>query len=231
MVRPTLLSRSCVDRRDGSGTQSFLLKQWPVTSIESVTVSGAVLPAATTDINQGWRCNLWDGTGPGSPTTVELGGGYSFTQGSMNVEVAYTAGYPILLEPHVIPATPFLVVVDGPKGPWAGNLAVTTAAGDPMTLVTGTPTTGQYALGTLAGTYQFAAADTLDSVLISYSYTPWDINLVATEWVAERYSYKDRIGQRSKSLGGQETISWDLDGIPAYVRDAIRPYVSVIQLL
>ena len=74
-------------------------------------------------------------------------------------------------ESHAIPATPYQVTPTPPgSGTYATDLGVAYAAtGAPLTKVTGTPTTGQYAVA--AGVYTFAAADTGLSVLISYTYT------------------------------------------------------------
>ena len=41
---------------------------------------------------------------------------------------------------------------------------------------------------------------------------PQDLAQAATELAAERFRAAERIGLRSKSLGGQETIAYDLSG-------------------
>lgn len=154
----------------------------------------------------------------------------------MNIVVTYTAGYLVPLEPQTIPApispaTVSIVAVDQTQGPWSADNGVVGADGTIFELVKGTPGPGQYAIGTIAGTYIFDGTDQGTDILVSYSYTPRDISQAATEWVAERFSYKNRIGQRHKSLGGQETITYDLSGIPDYIAVALQPYRSVIQIL
>ena len=73
----------------------------------------------------------------------------------------------------VVPATPFQITPTVPSsGIWNSDLGVINAATNlPLTLVTGTPSAGQYAVA--AGVYTFASADHVSgiSVIISFSYT------------------------------------------------------------
>jgi hypothetical protein len=69
-----------------------------------------------------------------------------------------------------IPATPFTITPTIPgAGTWASDLGVKNSNGVPMTRVASAPTTGQYAVA--AGAYTFAAADTGQTVYISYQYS------------------------------------------------------------
>lgn len=71
-----------------------------------------------------------------------------------------------------IPATPgpYTITPTVPEsGTWAADLGVDDANGQPMTRVTGTPATGQYAVS--AGTYTFAAADQGQKVFITFRYS------------------------------------------------------------
>ena len=73
-------------------------------------------------------------------------------------------------ETSAIPASPYKITVAN-TATFVADLGVRyTLTGLPLTLTTGVPTTGQYSV-TSAGVYTFAAADTLLSVGISYSYT------------------------------------------------------------
>ena len=53
-------------------------------------------------------------------------------------------------------------------------------------------------------------ADAGQSVSISYGYVPQDIAQAALELAAERFRAAERIGLTSKSMGGQETIAYDM---------------------
>ena len=69
-----------------------------------------------------------------------------------------------------IPATPFTITPTVPSsGTWSFDLGVRNSQGNPMTNVATAPTTGQYSV--TAGAYLFAAADTGQTVYISYRYT------------------------------------------------------------
>ena len=76
----------------------------------------------------------------------------------------------VLNETSAIPATPFTItVVNGAT--FATDLGVFfTLTGVRLVRVAATPATGQYTVNTTTGAYLFAAADTLLSVAISYSY-------------------------------------------------------------
>ncbi len=95
-----------------------------------------------------------------------------------------------------IPTTPYQITPTPPSsGTWAADLGVLNASGVPMTKVTGTPTTGQYAAA--AGVYTFAAADTGLVVFISYTYT-------ATSTSAKKQTVVNQ------TLGTQPTFAMDL---------------------
>ena len=72
-----------------------------------------------------------------------------------------------------IPTTPFQITPTVPgSGTWDTDLGVVNAASNqPLTLVTGTPTAGQYKVA--AGVYTFSSADNVSaiSVLISFAYS------------------------------------------------------------
>lgn len=71
---------------DGNGSRGLTLRQAPVSAVSSVTVDGVTIPARTSVSGDGW---VLDGD------RVELVG-YTFTRGTQNVVVAYTAGYPAI---------------------------------------------------------------------------------------------------------------------------------------
>ena len=71
------------EARDGQG-DGVILRNWPVTSVTSVSVDGTTIPAATTATASGW---LLDSESNG----VRLRG-YTFTRGIQNVVIVYKAG-------------------------------------------------------------------------------------------------------------------------------------------
>lgn len=110
------------------------------------------------------------------------------------VSVRYSAGYGELVESEAqtIPATPYQVTV-AEASEFVIDRGVTFAiGGTALTLVTGTPSTGQYEVNAATGVYTFAAADTGKGVLISYIYEeiPDDLALAALRLTSVRFSQR-----------------------------------------
>jgi hypothetical protein len=235
---------------DGVGTNQIVLPDYPVTSISIVQIAGRVInPAPLPLYNQGviseaspgygYRFVPWSGELPGQPSVLEFNNGY-FPQGAQNVKVTYTAGYLIQAEPVVVPVNPgpYAVTVMQPEGIWCLDNGVTYASGTSLVPVTGTPSTGQYVAptDTNPGVYTFSSGDAGRPLFVSYSFIPADLEEACIQYVAERYSYRSRIGEMSKSLGGQETIHYMRGGrmnspfpdLPPEVMGLIWPYVTVV---
>ena len=99
------------------------------------------------------------------------------------------------------------------------------ASGGALTRVRSAPASGQYSVS--HGAYVFSAGDAGAAVTIVYGYVPQDVAQAALELAAERFRAADRIGLRSKSLGGQETIAYDTSAISAPVLALLQPYRRV----
>jgi len=146
---------------------------------------------------------------PNSPAT----GQYSVANGIYTF-AAGDAGVTVLISYRYVP-TPSPIGAPAPTG-------------EALTVVKGAPAVGQYSLTAGSGNYTFNAADNGESVILSYGYIPADIANAAAQWVSELVSYQGRIGLRSKSLGGQETISYLVNAMPPMVQAALWPYRKVI---
>lgn len=163
---------------------------------------------------------------------VDSNSGREFPTGVGNIEVDYTVGYCVIDEAATIPATTtYTVTPAAPYGSWGADIGVKfSSSGAPLTKITsGTPTTGQYlppdyTLSTPRTVYTFAAADASKGILLSYSYIPAPIEQACVEMVGERYRYKSRIGLESTSLGGQETASYNMDGLTKPIKARLDPY-------
>ena len=81
--------------------------------------------------------------------------------------------------------------------------------------------------GIVVSAYAFSAGDAGAAVSIAYGYIPQDIAQAALELAAERFRAAERIGLRSKSIGGQETIAYDISAISAPVMSLLQPYRRV----
>jgi hypothetical protein len=236
---------------DGVGNMQIVLPDWPVTKIVSVQQGAAVIPLSVlpmpnspqpsgTNPGYGYRYVPWQGNLPGDPAVIEFVGGFFYTR-PQNVKITYQAGYAVSDEPWTVPAiSPWQVTVLQQQGIWSRDGGVVYAdTGVALVPVATGPTVGQYIPPTDAnpGLYTFAAADAGAAVLISYSFIPADLEEACIQMVAERYTYRSRVGVLSQSLGGQETMRYLRGGagrpwsgtssLPPEVMDLIWPYCSV----
>ena len=225
---------------DGVGNMQLVLPDYPVTSVLSVQVGQAAISAAANSC-YGWSLTPWDGNLPGQNSVLEFKGGY-FPIGAQNVSVTYNAGYLVANEAITVPSgSPYTVTVAQQQGLWSRDAGVVYAAtGQALTPVASITMAGQYIPPTdaLPGVYTFAAADAGKALLCSYSFIPAPLEEACIQMVAERYAYRTRVGEISKSLGGQETVAFQrgnpgraynrTTSLPPEVMDLIVDYISVV---
>lgn len=175
--RAYLASRSYTETRNGSSTQTLMLRQWPVTSIKTLALGGIIVPPGVYPgdgaayLTPGYLFEEWDGSLPGHQCALNLRG-YGFGRGLQNVSVSYTAGYLTSNEPWTIQTSPLTITPLQIDGAWGSDAGVTFADTNvALVKVNGTPTEGQYSVSSL-GVYTFAAADAERPVLISYGFIP-----------------------------------------------------------
>jgi hypothetical protein len=228
LSRPGLLPQTYVETLDAESQRVFL-RHWPVNSVASVTLDGMPVPSASpgsTPPEFGYILRAGDTAPPGTPQALDLFGWRVWPRRA-NLVVAYSAGYSVEDETAVVPGMPpFTFAALAPHGPWASDLGVTyTASGGSLQSVASAPAAGQYTVS--AGAYVFSASDAGVAMTISYGYIPQDLAQAALELAAERFRASERIGLRSKSIGGQETISYDGAAISAPIMAMLQPYRRV----
>jgi len=250
--RARIYSQTFTRIADGVGTAQLVLPDYPVTSVVTLQQGAALIPpaalpspttgyAAGVSPGYGYRLIPWGGNLPGEPSVIELVNSF-FCTAPQNIKVTYVAGYLISSEAQTVPASPgpYTITVNQPQGIWCRDNGVVYAATGvalrPVTTLTGA---GQYIVGpdSTPGFYTFDAADAGAALLMSYSFIPADLEEAVIQMVAERYSYRTRVGDISKSLGGQETMRffrgnsgrpWNgMASLPPEVMDLIWPYVAV----
>ncbi len=220
--------------RSGLGGSAMLTLNFPITSVAALTIDGITIPPRP-PLGAGSNSNFvgfgWQG-GPAGYTfdalRVMLSGLYAFTRGYSNVALSYAAGFLIANEPQTIPGTgPFVLTT---QARWnAGDRGVTYANGTALTLVTGVPATGQYAVDA-NGVYTFAAADAGKVVLISYGYVPFDIEQAAVDMIGDWFKYRSRIGTLSESIEAQ-TITFTNTAITARAQGVLNQYRRVAPVM
>lgn len=229
--RSSLTSQRITERYDTFGHDFMLLRQWPATQIFSIDFGGRSITQEATGnpLTNGYFLEPIDGAQ--GQQELKLFGA-CFPYGRLSTQIVYQAGY-LMTEAATVPSgAPYTYQT---QSTWLDDQGVTYANGSPLTLVSGVPSAGQYAISgngptpnspalPAQGIYTFAAADADASVVISYSYVPADIDEACVEMVGERYRYMDRIGVVSKSLGGQETMSYSQKDMSDYIQQALRPY-------
>jgi hypothetical protein len=229
LSRPSLLPSPYAETIDLE-TSRITLRHWPVLQVTSVTSRGIAVPLdenADLEASFGYALQPGDGVPPGRPQALDLFG-HHYRPGRQSLVVSYSAGYAVENETQTVPAAaPRQLSAFSPYGPWASDLGVTyTSSGAPLAAVSAPPGAGQYAVS--AGTYTFSAADAGQSVSLSYGYVPQDIAQAALELAAERFRAAERIGLRSKSIGGQETIAYDTSAMSAPIQAMLQPYKRTI---
>ena len=229
LSRPALLPQSYSETIDLEARRIYL-RQWPVLQVNAATWRGVPLAAdANPDLEAsvGYTLQPGEAAPPGRPQALDLFG-LPVCPGRQSLVVSYRAGYAVQGETQTVPSSaPFQIAPLAPYGAWGSDLGVAYAAtGAPLVAVPGAPTAaGQYAAS--AGVYLFSAADSGQAVALSYGYIPQDLAQAALELAAERFRAAERIGLNSKSVGGQETISYDTSAVAAPILAMLQPYKRV----
>jgi hypothetical protein len=229
--RANILPARFFEVRDGRNDTEIVLRQWPVTSLASLSIDGVAITAAPPLVaggprQSGYVLEAAEAAPPGHMQRLALRGRL-FTAGVQNIDVTYTAGYQVSSEAAIVPSTaPYEILAQEPYGDWTSDGGIVYADGATLAAVAANPTAGQYVA--TEGVYTFSAADAGALVALTYGYVPADLCFAAMDWIAELYNYRTRIGQQSKSLGGQETASFIVKNVPDFVASALQPYRRVI---
>jgi hypothetical protein len=211
----------------GNGKDTMLLRNWPVISIRSVGVNGSAKTASAMG-NAGmpgsgyFVSDFRDG-----PQSINLVGDY-FYKGTY-CQVVYRAGYEATSsytiaaddEGNPLPYTP------DDQGQWTKNFGVISAGGITYVQVDDDPVAGQYTVDEW-GVYGFAKDDVGVTVLVDYSFVPWDLSQAVLEMIGETFRRKDRIGVLSKTLAGQETVTFDRSGMSDALKLQFQAYLNVV---
>ena len=219
LARPFIGSTLLTERYDGRGGDAIALRYGPVTSIVSISFGGSVVTAQATG-NPPTGGYLLDATGISSRVVLT---DLCFPYGKQQIQVSYWAGWQATDAAQTIASgsPPTLTAAEN----WLTDVGVTYANGTALTAVASTPARGQYAVA--LGVYTFNPADVGQSVILTYGTVPFDIEQATLEVAGETYARLDRIGLNSKTLAGQEVISFSQLPINASARLMLQPYRRV----
>ena len=215
----------------------LILPEYPVTSVSALSSAGSSIPAAVAPTPgapqqpSGYLLTpSWDGVPPGSAQQITAYG-YGFGGGPGGVPITYRAGYEVIGEAATVPASGAYTVAPAAVYGAAMVDSGVTLAGVAMVKVASAPAAGQYSFTQDVATglwgYTFNAAQAGAAVLISYSFSPWDVFGAVAEWVAERYKYRDRMSETTRSINGQQTAGFKIDDMPDFVAMVANQYTAV----
>lgn len=232
--RAAFLKHVVTEVRSGIGSQLLMLKEFPVLSMNSLSINDTPL-SPKVGSTPGYFLEPWDNSTPGRNQSLLLAG-YQFSRGVGNITVSYNAGYAVSGEAQTVPNDgKWQITPSQVYGRFARDEGVSYASGTPLTLIaSGVPTVGQYVAAKYDANsiaYQFAQADEGAGVLLNYSFIPGDLDYACMKWVGEWLKYRSRIGQRSSAQpGGAGTNTWIIEEAPADVKGIIQAYMRTIPI-
>lgn len=233
MNRGSFAAHQVVETSRGNGKDTMLLREWPVISISALGIEGVEVPPATVG-NFGLASNgyqISDFSQPNSPQSINLFGKCFWYRSQ--VQVVYRAGYETE-EDHVIETVTadsietVVGITPGAAGFWLVDEGVE-IDGTAATKVSSDPATGEYSVSEW-GEYIFSIDDKDKVASITFGYVPWDISQAVCELVGETFRYKQRIGVKSKSLAGQETVSYFDSVMTPTVSGVLNLYQNVVPM-
>lgn len=222
--RDSFLTKERVYDFKGAGN-GIMLPHWPVLSVNSLGISGtAIMPAVARPFgapSSGYRI-VPVTPDPMGPVEINVAG-YLF--GGAPGVIEYTTGYQTAEINKLVAVDGVIAVSTTSGGQWIGDLGVT-LDNVPAVPVKADPQQGEYSVSDW-GLYTFNIADADRISEISFNYAPWDVAFAVTQMVGEWWKKKERIGVLSKTLGGQETITFSQQDITDGIRGMLSAYQRV----
>lgn len=223
---------------DGNGSRRQMTRNAPIDSVQSVTILGQPVQAATGFLGSGYAIDgnaksiVLQGFSSADVSPFFLGCTNRFIQGQQTVSLAYTAGYApkvVSGELQTIPASLTLNALSLASGlNWLSDGGVKYFSdGTSLTPSSIAPTVGRYYLAS-PGVYLFNAADVNKQLLLSYTAagTPADIILAVNQMVALNFKRRNWVGQRSVAMKDVGSTSYTMD-LDQSIKDVIRNYKRV----
>jgi hypothetical protein len=229
-LQRTIASATYNEIRDGQGSYTMMMKNYPITAVHSVTIDGiAISPRPPLGAGSS-IVYTFNGVPAGwvASDVMVMMSGTPFRKDYQNIVINYDAGF-LKVEAQNVPSSgPFNLST---QTTWsAGDRGVTYAAtGVALKKVTTAPFTGQYQENN--GFYTFAVGDAGAAVNISYAYVPMDIEQACIDTIGDLFRYRDRIGEASQAIAQLGTTAFINIQIPVRARDMLQQYKKVAPVM
>lgn len=230
MGRDTFALTTYTQNGKGNGKSSMLLRNWPVVGVTSMGVQGTAIGAAVIGASGLPGVGYVISDPRNAQQALELFG-HSFYYGAY-VSITYQAGYSTTQDVTIAasnsePTDNYCHVTPTNAGQWISDIGVTIDDVSATRSTAPTPAAGEYYVSEW-GEYTFNIADLDKDAVISYSFVPWSVSQAVCELIGEWYKRKDRIGLLSKTLGGQETVTFSSKDMNDTIRAAFQFYANVV---
>lgn len=214
----------------GNGKCSTLVRNWPVISVSAVGVNGTAIPLSVAGANGLNGSGFYISDQRGGPQSIELAG-YNYWYGAQ-CQIVYRAGWETT-ETYVIegndPLTAALPYTPTTGGTWTIDEGIKGEDGVAWTKVKADPVTLEYTVDEW-GVYNFSVDDVGKTITFKYDYVPDDLSQAVLDMIGLWYTSKDRIGVLSKTLAGQETVTFDRSSMPDTCEAALQFYMNVVPI-
>jgi len=216
------LSRNIVpavhsEKYNGTGQDVLWLTNRPIINVTAVSINGTSIIAAPDTLSSGF---VFD------DTRVYLRG-WIFSRGHQNISIDYVSGFQSVTTQNIAA----ILSTEGFPLPWNADMGVS-VGGVPFTAITsGSPAQGQYKVDINNKgypQYTFNVADAGSSAAITFGYTPFDLEQVVIEAVAEAFKRRNRIGQSSVNMGDGQVVNFSLVNFNSANKSLLNQYMNVV---
>ncbi len=205
---------------NGTGQPVLFLRKRPVIGVSTISINGTAVQASPAAPNQNGFLS--------DDTRVYLYG-WLFARGFQNISVTYTSGYQQQFT-QSIPTDGVLSTIGFPF-PWNADMGITVNGVALTAILSGSPAQGEYIVSVDAGgypIYTFNTADAASSAVITYGYTPYDIEQVCVEVVGEAFKRRSRIGQTSVNMADGQVVNFSLKDFNDMNKSILNQYKNVV---
>jgi hypothetical protein len=214
--------QTVTEKYNGAGTDRMMLRARPIISVQSLTVGQNTIAPRSYPGAFGYAFD---------DSLIYMDGWAEFPRGVQNVSVTYVAGMQ-QTDLANVPTDGTALDVSALSQFWVNDAGVT-LNGVALTLVSGAPGPGQYALKALTNGnmgYAFNLAIQGQTVSVTYGFAPSDVVQATTELVGERFKTRNRIGEVSQNVGNGQTVSFQAKDMNEFVSSLLNQWKNVTPL-